>query len=100
MGSLWHGDPLIPLFLFFLGVLVIAFFWPNNADQREDTVRHRPPGSGGDPSSPDPLPGFPGGRFPWTWGGRESAAVRELAAVCSAEYAARFMPAVRRVRVF
>jgi hypothetical protein len=100
MGTVWRLDPLLPLLLCFLVVLVIAFFWPGQADRQDGTVRHRPPDAGQGPASPDRLPDFPDGRFPGTWGGGEPAAVRELAAVCSAEYAARFAAAIRRVRVF
>src|SRR5689334_20223586 len=100
MGTVWRVDPLLLLLLGCLVVLVIAFFWPEHPDRQDGTARHRPPEGGRDPPSAGRLPDFPDVRSPRAWGGGGPTAVRELEAVCSSEYAARFAPAVRRVRVF
>ena len=85
MGTVWGLDPLSLLLLCFLVVLVIAFFWPDHPNRQDGTVRRRPPDGGQGPASADRLPDVPDGRSHWEGGGGEPAAVRELAAVCSAE---------------
>jgi hypothetical protein len=100
MRTLWALDPLVLLFLAFLAVLTIAFFWPGNGDQRGGAPGGHSPRGGRGPGSLGRPWDVPPGRFPPARGERHRWAVRELETACAAEYASRFAPAIRRVRVF
>jgi hypothetical protein len=103
MADILLSSPLVWLYLLYVTALVIAYFCaghPNPSGREEDRRRcwsgrgiRRPLTLG------DGGPALPAWRFRRETEGRELLPVRELAASCSADYAARFAQAVKQVRM-
>jgi hypothetical protein len=103
MRDILLSNPLIQLYLLYVAALSIAFFWPRPSKppgQKEGGGGCRPERDVRHPrTSGEADPGLPACRFRWETAGYYLLPVRELAASCSAEYAARFAPAIRQIRM-
>jgi hypothetical protein len=103
MGDILLSNPLIQLCLLYVAALSIAFFWPRPSrppGQKEGGGGYRPErGIRHPPTVGEGNPGLPACQFHWETAGYYLLPARELAASCSAAYAARFAPAIRQIRM-
>jgi len=101
MASRVMFDPIVHLYLLHLGGLLVAALWPgqprasrpqdNGISPSSERGKHFPETTEDGDSSLAPL---------WNWGmtGHVRLPIRELKALCSAEYSARFSSAIKHVR--
>jgi hypothetical protein len=102
MVDILHSNPLIQLYFLYVAALAIAFFWPRPSKPPVSKRAAGGAGPNGDPSPPDVRggrPALPSSRLRWDSAAYCLLPVRELTASCSAEYAARFAQATKRIRI-
>ena len=101
MGSHLLFDPIVHLYLLYIGGLVVASWWPGQPRASRQQADGRPVSSEQGRYFPETVEDCHPSLAPlWNWGmtGRVRVPIWELKATCCAEYSARFSTAIKHIR--